>query len=158
MLTFPIRKSDDPDPVILGNNLTYTIWVVNNGPATAHNVTVSESLPAGLNLVSSVASQGSWVDPTWTIGSIAPDDSVSLVITATTDINQCNEITNTVTVTSTTIDPDLTNNSATSVTQVLDETDPVITTCPVPRDIEGCSTADIAGPVFSDVWAGFKLC
>ena len=37
-----------PSSVIIGDNITYDIIVINNGPATATNVTLTDILPAGL--------------------------------------------------------------------------------------------------------------
>ncbi len=45
--------------VPLGNNLTYTITVTNNGPTTATGVTLTDTLAAGLGFVSATPSQGS---------------------------------------------------------------------------------------------------
>ncbi len=53
-----ITKSDDPDPVVAGANLTYTINVSNSGPSTAVNVVVSDLLPATLSIVSVNATGG----------------------------------------------------------------------------------------------------
>ena len=41
-----ITKSDSPDPVTTGSDLTYTITVTNNGPDAATSVTVTDTLPA----------------------------------------------------------------------------------------------------------------
>jgi uncharacterized repeat protein (TIGR01451 family) len=41
-----ITKTDSPDPVAQGNNVTYTITVTNNGPLAATNVVVTDNLPA----------------------------------------------------------------------------------------------------------------
>ncbi|MEB3340612.1 DUF3466 family protein, partial [Okeania sp.] len=40
-----VRKSDSADPVKLGETLTYTIEVTNNGPGNATDVTLTEQLP-----------------------------------------------------------------------------------------------------------------
>ncbi len=48
-----------PQPVLLGNNLTYTISVTNNGPSSARNVVASQILPSGVIVVSATSSQGS---------------------------------------------------------------------------------------------------
>lgn len=54
-----ITKSDDPDPVSVGGELTYAITVTNNGPNQATNVVVTDDLPAGVTFERANASQGS---------------------------------------------------------------------------------------------------
>jgi hypothetical protein len=39
-----ILKLDDPDPVIVGTTLTYTLVVVNHGPSVARNVVCQNGL------------------------------------------------------------------------------------------------------------------
>jgi uncharacterized repeat protein (TIGR01451 family) len=53
-----LTKTDSPDPVIAGNNLTYTLTVANGGPSTALDVVVTDTLPAGTTLVSAVGGTG----------------------------------------------------------------------------------------------------
>jgi uncharacterized repeat protein (TIGR01451 family) len=54
-----LTKSDTPDPVVAGSNLTYTIQVSNSGPDGATNVTVVDTLPGGqTDFVSHTPSQG----------------------------------------------------------------------------------------------------
>jgi uncharacterized repeat protein (TIGR01451 family) len=53
-----ITKSDSPDPVRVGSLLTYTIAVENRGPLAATGVTVTDSLPKGVDLVSATPSAG----------------------------------------------------------------------------------------------------
>src|SRR5204863_3392375 len=48
-----------PSPIIIGNHLTYTISVTNNGPSSAKNVTVAYVLPGSVNYESCSSSQGS---------------------------------------------------------------------------------------------------
>ncbi len=47
-----------PNPVTVESNLTYTISVTNNGPDTAKDVSINQSLPSSVIFVSAVASQG----------------------------------------------------------------------------------------------------
>ncbi|QLE55490.1 choice-of-anchor I family protein [Nostoc sp. TCL26-01] len=46
-----ISLSDSPDPVTVGNNLTYTLTVNNSGAANASGVAVDFTLPSGLSVV-----------------------------------------------------------------------------------------------------------
>lgn len=77
----------------LGDNITYTITVANNGPNNASGVTVNDNLPAGLIFVSDDA--GTAYDEAtgiWNIGNLASSASAILNIVATT--NQLGVITN----------------------------------------------------------------
>src|SRR5712691_10158203 len=49
-----VTKSDSPDPVLAGNNITYTINFVNNGLGSAQTVTVTDAVPANTTFVSAV--------------------------------------------------------------------------------------------------------
>lgn len=54
-------KTDDPDPVIAGKELTYTITGNNLGPSAALNYKITDQLPAGTVFISAVASAGASV-------------------------------------------------------------------------------------------------
>lgn len=53
-----IVKVANPSQVPVGQNITYTLTVTNNGPATAQGVVVTDPIPAGLTLVSATPSVG----------------------------------------------------------------------------------------------------
>jgi uncharacterized repeat protein (TIGR01451 family) len=53
-----ITKSDYPDPVNVGEDLTYSLLVANNGRTAATGVIVTDILPAGATFVSATPSQG----------------------------------------------------------------------------------------------------
>lgn len=87
-----ITKTDSPDPVAAGEELTYTITVTNGGPSTAQSVVVTDTLPAGTTLISAVDGNGqvtcaaSGPDSfSCNVGTMAPDESVSIFVTALVD-------------------------------------------------------------------------
>jgi uncharacterized repeat protein (TIGR01451 family) len=47
-----VTKNGTPNPVAAGQNLTYVVAAVNNGPSAAANVTISDELPVGVLFVS----------------------------------------------------------------------------------------------------------
>jgi uncharacterized repeat protein (TIGR01451 family) len=49
-----VTKTDSPDPVTAGSDITYTITVTNNGPADADIVQITDAVPAGTSFVSVV--------------------------------------------------------------------------------------------------------
>jgi uncharacterized repeat protein (TIGR01451 family) len=53
-----ITKTDSPDPVRVGSQLTYAIGVENLGPVPATGVTVTDNLPNGVSLVSATGPGG----------------------------------------------------------------------------------------------------
>jgi uncharacterized repeat protein (TIGR01451 family) len=53
-----VTNADSPDPVIAGNNITYTQVATNVGTASATNATLTESIPANTTFVSLTAPTG----------------------------------------------------------------------------------------------------
>ena len=104
-----VTKTDSPDPIVPGNDLTYSIAVVNNGPSAATNVSWSDPLPAGTTFVS-VTEPGGWscTDPgvgnpgtvSCSIASLAVGGpyTFTLVVNVPADYSGSNPILNTVTV------------------------------------------------------------
>ena len=74
-----------PQPGIAGAQLTYTLSVTNNGPATATSVSVADTLPAGVSFVSAVTASGTATNAsgvvTWSVGSLANGTTASLALT-----------------------------------------------------------------------------
>src|SRR5512136_196517 len=46
-----VTKTDSPDPVLVGNNLTYTVTVRNQGNVKARSVVMTDTLPVSVTLV-----------------------------------------------------------------------------------------------------------
>src|SRR6185436_2473085 len=84
-------KVDSPDPVLAGNDLTFTITASNAGPSNAQNVVVHDTLDSHLNLPKYCLDTGLGCTPLapWTgsanLGTLTPGQSVDVVITATVD-------------------------------------------------------------------------
>jgi uncharacterized repeat protein (TIGR01451 family) len=125
-----LSKSDSPDPVRARDQLTYKLVITNNGPSTAGTVTLVDSLPREVQLVSATASVESatglaggcnatrgTVTVTCTFFGLAPGDSgiATLVVTA----KRTGTITNTASVTSDVADLVSGNNTATETTTVV---------------------------------------
>ncbi len=74
---------DNTSPSV-GQNVTFTINVINNGPDSASGVTVSATLPSGLEYVSNIPSIGTYNSNSgvWTIGNLADEANANLKITA----------------------------------------------------------------------------
>src|SRR3989442_2094163 len=67
-----IAKTDAPDPVAAGTNITYTLSYSNTGTAGATNVAVSDTIPANTTFVSASAPGGlAGGVVTWNIGAVA---------------------------------------------------------------------------------------
>ena len=118
-----ITKTDFPDPVHVGQNLTYTIRVSNSGPAAASGVTVSDTLPKNAGFGSVSTSQGSCtlkpakVLVSCTLGSLA--GGASATVTIVVKPTSKGTITNTATASANQADSNTANNKATAVTTVL---------------------------------------
>ena len=50
-----VEKTDSPDPVVAGTNLTYTLKVTNLGPSDNAGFTLSDTIPAGTTFVSATS-------------------------------------------------------------------------------------------------------
>ncbi len=114
-----VTMTDTPDPVLLGNDLTYTIEITNNGELAASGVTLTDTLPVGASLVSATTTQGSCAGTTTitcNLGGLGAGAAatVTIIIKPPASLN----ISNTASVSSTETDPNQTNNSATQTTSV----------------------------------------
>lgn len=119
-----ITKTDAPDPVSVGSNITYTIQVTNNGPSPATGVTVSDTIPAGLTFVSATGPAGvTCMQAAGTItctlaGMLNSGANVTATVVVTTTAAAVPSVINTATVSSMITDANPANNSATATTTV----------------------------------------
>jgi uncharacterized repeat protein (TIGR01451 family) len=134
-----ITVSGSPSPVAAGQNVVYTVTVTNNGPNPAAGVAVSNSLPGTVNYVTSSASQGSTSQAGTTvsaqIGALAVGASATVTITAQTTVAAVGDITDSASVSSTTVDPNSSNNSASTDTTVSPAADLSIAMTPSPSPV-----------------------
>jgi len=113
-----IIKTASVSQLTAGENIQYTLTVTNAGPTEAYNVSVSDQIPSEITVVSVVPSEGTWSAPTWTIGTLNNQATATLTITGTVSNNFSGNLTNSASVSSTTPDPNTSNNSSSVTVQV----------------------------------------
>ncbi|MCA1649784.1 MAG: choice-of-anchor B family protein [Acidobacteria bacterium] len=114
-----VSINDAPDPVSVGQNITYTIGVSNSGLADATSVTLSTALSLDVSLVSTSPSQGTCSGSDTVVcalGNIANAGSASVTIVVRAD--NAGTVGTTASVSASQSDPSLANNSATATTTV----------------------------------------
>lgn len=141
-----IKKTDSPDPVRVGQQLTYTISVEDLGPSPATGVTVTDNLPRRVDLVSATgpsgacAAQGGKI--TCAVGSVKPIGvnygGAAATVTVVVVPRSSGTIRNTATVKGAQRDPVGANNKAIAITRVI-----AAATCRgVPATISGTAGDD----------------
>jgi uncharacterized repeat protein (TIGR01451 family) len=118
-----VTKTDSPDPVHIGQNLAYTVTVTNNGPDAATGVTATDQLPKNAGYGSTSTTQGTCTlkpakaTVSCSLGTIASGGTVTITINVKP--TKKGQITNTVSVASTSPpDPNSANNTASATTTV----------------------------------------
>jgi len=118
-----ITKTDSPDPVTVGSDITYTITVTNNGIGAAQNVVVTDNLPSSLTYVScnstgSGVCDGTGISRGINFSSLAVGSSATITLVATVNGTGGASISNTASVSAATSDPNSINDSSTATTTV----------------------------------------
>ncbi len=139
--------TDSPDPVAEGGNVTYTISIENLGPDNASVTTVTNELPPEASFVT--ASGGGWScsasgqTVTCTRTSLANGDTApDITIVANVSGISSGNITDNVSVSSTTDDPKTNNNTTTTSTAVGEGTDLLINLSVNPDPVASGSLAE----------------
>ena len=70
--TLTIEKIASDLTPLVESEITFTIIVSNAGSNSATNVIVEDILQTGFELISHSVTTGTWAEPTWTIGTMAP--------------------------------------------------------------------------------------
>ncbi|MEY2495664.1 MAG: hypothetical protein QOJ45_2156 [Verrucomicrobiota bacterium] len=124
-----VTKTANADQASAGSDITYTITVYNNGPDSADNATLTDTLPTGTTFVS-LSSPAGWTCTTPSVGSGGPvtcsystlpvtsGDVFTLVVNIPPNTAAGTTFTNQATVSTSTFDPTDENNSASAGTTV----------------------------------------
>jgi uncharacterized repeat protein (TIGR01451 family) len=110
-----ITKTGAPNPATVGNQVTWTMVVTNNGPSGATGVTVADPVPAGTTFVSVATTQGTCTGGaavSCQLGSMAAGSSVT--ITLVTLASTKGTLTNTATTVGNEAETNTANNTATA--------------------------------------------
>jgi uncharacterized repeat protein (TIGR01451 family)/gliding motility-associated-like protein len=108
-----VTKSVNNATPTIGNNLTFTIVVKNNGIGDATGVKVTDQLPAGYTYVSATVTAGTYNNATgiWTVGTLLNGTTATLTVTAT--VKATGSYVNTAVIAGNETDPDVSNNVST---------------------------------------------
>lgn len=136
-----VGKSVSPNPVIGGQNATFTLRPRNSGPFNAESVTVSDTLPDGFTFVSasgsgwSCSASGQIVTCNRSAYAVSAADDISITALAPS-VTQSTDFNNIAVITSSTPDPDSTNNTANlAFTVVADGRDLALTKTKTPNPV-----------------------
>ena len=129
-----VSKTDNPDEVDPGANITYTITLTNAGSSNAQTVSFTDAIPAGTTFVSATQASGpafTLITPpaggtgtfTGTAATLAAGATATFELVVMVDATALpgTTISNTVTVTAATADPNLANNTDTEETDITPE-------------------------------------
>lgn len=114
-----LSLAGEPNPVLMGNNLTYTITISNGGPATATGVTLVDKLPPEATFVSAAPAGYTVAGQTITFTNLGNLDSgLRTTATIVVQATAAGTITDTASCSSGITDPFKANNSASVKTVV----------------------------------------
>jgi uncharacterized repeat protein (TIGR01451 family) len=155
-----VTKTDSPDPATLGEPLTYTVIVTDEGPADATGIELTDDLDPSTSFVSATPSQGGpcsliGSQVTCPLGTLA--HGASATVTIVVEPNQVGTISDVATVTADQADQDPSDNSATEQTTVENTFGCTIIGTPGDDTLAGTNAGDvICGLGGSDTLSGLN--
>jgi uncharacterized repeat protein (TIGR01451 family) len=140
-----LTKTASAASVVAGTNLTYTLTVTNNGPSTAQNVVIDDTLSSSVEVISVSGSNSATCNagvpgdpflPTrCSYGTLAPAASRTMTVTVKVKPDVIGVIHNDARASSDTFDDDAVNNLATVATTVTAQADLSITKPATPNPV-----------------------
>ncbi len=128
-----VQKQDLPDPAAIGGSLRYQLYVSNTGPSNAFNVVVTDTLDTDTTFVQATLGFGCTENPAGVITCLIPEleagDSqlIEIDVDMATGLAEGEILTNTVVITSDSIETDPFNNTDVETTTVRSGTDLSVT-------------------------------
>jgi uncharacterized repeat protein (TIGR01451 family) len=113
-----VQLTAAPGSILAGAELTYTVAVNNDGPQTAHNVSVTLPIVSGEAFVSSTAASATDANGQVTIALGDMTNGASTSFQVVVQALAAGTLTENATVSSSSLDPNLSNNTSTVTTQV----------------------------------------
>ncbi|MDY7077535.1 MAG: pre-peptidase C-terminal domain-containing protein [Chloroflexota bacterium] len=120
-----ITKNESHDPVNAGTNLTYTLTILNDGPAEATGIVVTDTLPAGVTFVSAMPDRNIGPNPlVWnSLTDLSSGNSTVITVVVTVNTATTGDIENVATVTADEPDPTPGNDTVTATTTITPQAD-----------------------------------
>jgi uncharacterized repeat protein (TIGR01451 family) len=110
-----VRKTASAASIVAGDTLTYTLQIANDGPATARNVVLTDTLPLSVSLLRANPAPTSTTNGilVWNVGTLTANQSRSYTLEVQVDpALRPGSLLNQARITTTTPDRDLTNNES----------------------------------------------